>query len=419
MTVNDYKSSILFTPAKIGPVELKNRTIRSAAFEGMAVDNRPSKPLEDYHVSVARGGVGMTTIAYASVTRNGLSFPTQLWMRQEIIPDLQKMVEAIHKAGAKVSIQLGHCGNMSHKSTAGQTPISASGRFNIYSPTPVRKMTDTEIVEMSKAFGRAVNLARQAGIDCVEIHAGHGYLISQFLSPYTNHRSDRWGGSLDNRMRFMRLCMEEVMRAAGSDLGVIVKMNMDDGFKSGMHYEETIQVAKELERLGAHALVLSGGFVSRAPMYVMRGEMPIRSLTYYMNCWWLKYGVKAFGRRMIPTVPYKECYFLDQARQFRKELKLPLIYVGGCSTRAGIEKVLGEGFEFVQMARALLRMPDFVKRMQTEGIESSECEHINYCIARMYSREMACHSCVKDLPLSLKKEVEAIRKRASLAAVKC
>lgn len=352
----------------------------------------------------------MTTIAYASVTRNGLSFPRQLWMRRDIVPALRDITDAIHATGAKVSVQLGHCGNMSHKSTAGETPISASGRFNIYSPTPVRRMADDEIVAMSRSFGDAVRLARDAGMDCVEIHAGHGYLISQFLSPYTNRRRDRWGGSLDNRMRFMRLCMEEVMKAAGSDMGVVVKTNMRDGFKGGVDIDEGLIIARELERLGAHALVLSGGFVSKAPMYVMRGEMPIGALTHYMDCWWLKYGVRMFGRMMIPPEPYRECYFLDDARLFRRELKLPLIYVGGCSTRGSIERVLGEGFEFVQMARALLTMPDFVNRMR-DGLESSGCEHVNYCIGRMYSREMACHKCVADLPKPLRDEVERIKSR--------
>ncbi len=409
MTMDNNKS-ILFTQGRIGPVTLRNRTIRSAAFEGMADGNSPTPMLKDYHVSVAEGGVGMTTLAYASVTRNGLSFPSQLWMRPAIIPGLRDITDSIHAAGAKASIQLGHCGNMSHKSTAGETPISASGRFNIYSPTPVRKMRDDEITAMSRAFGEAVRMARDAGMDCVEIHAGHGYLISQFLSPYTNHRRDRWGGSLDNRMRFMRMCMDEVMKAAGSDLGVVVKMNMRDGFKGGMEIEDTLTVGRELERLGAHALVLSGGFVSKAPMYVMRGEMPIGALTHYMDCWWLKYGVKMFGRMMIPSVPYKECYFLDDAKIFRRELRMPLIYVGGCSTRQSIERVLGEGFEFVQMGRALLTMPDFVNRMR-DGLESSGCEHVNYCIGRMYSREMACHKCVNDLPLSLQREIEAIKSR--------
>lgn len=408
-------ASNLFTPAQIGPVTLRNRTIRSAAFEGMCPGNAPSKELKDYHLSVARGGVGMTTLAYASVTRNGLSFPRQLWMRPQIIPALRNITDAIHDTGAKASIQLGHCGNMSHKSTAGETPISASGRFNIYSPTPVRRMTESEIVAMSRSFGDAVRMARDAGMDCVEIHAGHGYLISQFLSPYTNHRRDKWGGPLDNRMRFMRLCMEEVMKAAGSDLGVIVKTNMRDGFRGGNDLEQGLIIARELQQLGAHALVLSGGFVSKAPMYVMRGAMPINTLTHYMDCWWLKYGVKMFGRMMIPTVPYKECYFLDDARIFRRELDMPLIYVGGCSTRASIDKVLSEGFEFVQMARALLTMPDFVERMRLGETTRSGCDHVNYCIGRMYSREMACHKCISDLPPALRREVERLKARNASA----
>lgn len=407
MDNDSYPDSILFTPAKIGPVEIRNRTIRSAAFESMCPGNRPSQQFRDYHVSVARGGVGMTTFAYASVTRNGLSFDKQLWMRQEIVPELRAIVDEVHAAGAKASIQLGHCGNMSHRSTAGQTPISASSGFNLYSPTFMRGMKEDEIIAMAKSFGDAVRLARDAGFDCVEIHAGHGYLISQFLSPYTNRRHDRWGGSLDNRMRFMRLCMEEVMDAAGSDIGVIVKTNMRDGFKGGIDIDEGLLIAKELEQLGAHALVLSGGFVSKAPMYVMRGAMPIRTMTHYMHPWWLKYGVRMFGRFVIPTVPYKECYFLDDAKEFRRELKMPLIYVGGCSTRGSIERVLSEGFEFVQMGRALLRQPDFVNRMR-QGENCSGCTHSNYCIARMYSLEMACHTTIPDLPDCLRREISRL-----------
>ena len=406
------EKDILFSPAKIGPVTLRNRTIRSAAFEGMANGNRPTQMLRDYHVSVARGGVGMTTLAYASVTRNGLSFKSQLWMRPEIIGELRDITDDIHREGAKASVQLGHCGNMSHKSTAGETPISASGGFNLYSPTLVRKMRVDEIEAMARSFGEAVRMAKDAGFDCVEIHAGHGYLISQFLSPYTNRRRDCYGGSLDNRMRFMRMCMEQVMKAANGEIGVLVKTNMRDGFRGGIEVPEAITIAKELESLGADALVLSGGFVSKAPMYVMRGPMPIRSMTHYMSPWWLKYGVKMFGSMMIPTVPYRETYFLDDAVKFRKELKLPLVYVGGCSTREGIDHVLAEGFEFIQMGRALLRQPDFVNRMR-QGETSAGCDHVNYCIARMYSREMACHHCAGDLPGSLIDELEKLKRKAA------
>ena len=280
--------SKLFTPVTFGPLTLRNRTIRSAAFESMCPGNAPSQMLLDYHRSVAAGGVGMTTVAYAAVTQSGLSFDRQLWLRSSIIPGLREVTDAIHDEGAAAGIQIGHCGNMSHKNICGVTPISASSGFNLYSPTFVRGMRKEELPEMARAYGKAVNLAREAGFDAVEVHAGHGYLISQFLSPYTNHRKDEYGGSLENRMRFMDIVMKEVMKAAGSDMAVLVKMNMRDGFKGGMESEETIQVARRLLELGAHGLVLSGGFVSRAPMYVMRGAMPIRSMAYYMNCWWLE-----------------------------------------------------------------------------------------------------------------------------------
>lgn len=401
----------LFTPCNVGPLTLRNRTIRSAAFEGMCPGNAPSQMLLDYHRSVAAGGIGMTTVAYASVTQSGLSFPRQLWLRDEIVPGLQELTDAIHAEGAAASIQIGHCGNMSHKSICGVRPISASSGFNIYSPTLVRGMRKEEIPEMAKAYGNAVRLARKAGFDAVEVHAGHGYLISQFLSPYTNHRKDEYGGSLENRMRFMDMVMKEVMEAAGSDMAVLVKMNMRDGFKGGMEIDEAMQVAKRLEQLGAHALVLSGGFVSKAPMYVMRGAMPIKTLTHYMDCWWLKLGVKMAGRMMIPTVPFQEAYFLEDALKFRKEIKIPLVYVGGLVSREKIDEVLNDGFEFVQMARALLNEPGFVNRMRREEDARCSCGHSNYCIGRMYTIEMACHKHLKDLPRKLEKEIEQLENK--------
>ncbi|WP_298546988.1 NADH:flavin oxidoreductase [uncultured Parabacteroides sp.] len=403
------KESVLFTPGKIGPLTLRNRTIRAAAFESMCPGNAPSDMLYDYHKSVAAGGIGMTTLAYAAVTQSGLSFERQLWMRPEIIPGIKRITDAIHKEGAAASVQLGHCGNMSHKNICGCRPISASGGFNIYSPTLVRGMRPSEITAMAKAFGQAVHLAREAGMDAVEIHAGHGYLISQFLSPYTNHRKDEYGGSLQNRMRFMKMCMDEVMKAAGQDMAVLVKMNMRDGFKGGMELDETLEVARTLQdECGAHALILSGGFVSRAPMYVMRGSMPIHTMTHYMPFGWLPLGVKMAGRFMIPSEPFKEAYFLEDALKFRAALKMPLVYVGGLISREKIDEVLNDGFEFVSMARALLNDPSFVNKMKEDDHARCDCGHSNYCIARMYSIEMACHKHIQDLPKSIVKEIEKL-----------
>lgn len=404
--------SLLFTPVTLGPLTLRNRSIRSAAFESMCPGNVPSPQLLDYHRSVAAGGVGMTTVAYAAVTRSGLSFDRQLWMRPEIVPGLRELTDAVHAEGAAASIQLGHCGNMSHKSICGCLPVGASSGFNLYSPTFVRGLRADELPEMAKAYGRSVCLAREAGFDAVEIHAGHGYLISQFLFPSTNHRKDEFGGTLANRMRFMEMVMEEVMKAAGNDMAVLVKMNMRDGFRGGMELDESLQVARKLQELGAHALVLSGGFVSKAPMYVMRGEMPIRTMTYYMTCWWLKYGVRLVGKYMIPSVPFREAYFLEDALKFREALDIPLVYVGGLVSRQKIEEVLNHGFEAVQMGRALLNEPDFVNRMRREENARCNCRHSNYCIARMYTLDMACHQHLQEeLPPCLKKEIERIESK--------
>ena len=411
----DLKESKLFTPYKLGPVTLRNRTIRSAAFESMGKDFGPTQKLKDYHVSVARGGIGMTTLAYASINRSGGSFNSQLWLRPKIVPALRDITAAIHAEGAAAGIQIGHCGNMTHWSTAGCFPVSASNGFNLYSPTFHRRLRRDEIVEMARDFGRAVETAHEAGFDSVEVHAGHGYLISQFLSPYTNHRRDEFGGSLANRMRFMDMCLEEVMQAAARcRMAVLVKHNMEDGFHGGIEVPESIEIAKRIESFGVDGIVLSSGFVSRAPMAVMRGRIPTKTMGYYMpwKMWPQKIVVSLFGQWMIKQYDFEECFFLENAKRFRRELKCPLVYVGGLVSRRGVERVLDEGFELVQMARALVNDPAFVNRMREGDINTrSGCDHKDYCIARMYSIDMqCCHNC-PDLPDKICRELGLPRKR--------
>ena len=240
----------------------------------------------------------MTTVAYAAVCRSGLSFENQLWMREEIVPELKELTDAIHAEGAKASIQLGHCGNMSHRSICGCMPYGASRGFNLYSPTFVQKMNMEQINEVADAYGEAVKLAIEAGFDAVEIHAGHGYLISQFLSPYTNHRRDEFGGSLENRMRFMKMCVEKAVAAGKGKVALFAKLNTRDGFKGGQETDELIEVAKVLRDLGIESIVLSGGFVSRHPQYVMRGQFPVKPIVHYFpwSKWWLKLGVTLAGK---------------------------------------------------------------------------------------------------------------------------
>ena len=249
---------------------------------------------------------------------------------------------------------------------------------------------------MARACGRAVHLAREAGFDAVEVHAGHGYLISQFLSPYTNHRKDEYGGSLENRMRFMEMVMNEVMTAAESDMAVIVKMNMRDGFKGGMETDESSASGQTPVGMGAHALVLSGGFVSKGPDVRHAGSDADSFDGLLHGLLVAEIRSRMFGKWMIPTVPFRKPISWRMQLKFRAALpEAPLIYVGGLVSREKIDEVLDAGFDAVQMARALLNEPEFVNRMRREEQARCNCGHSNYCIGRMYTIEMACHQHLK------------------------
>lgn len=381
---------MLFTPVEIGPITLRNRSIRAAAFEGMCQNNRVTPALIDYHEQVAKGGIGMTTVAYAAVQKSGLSFPHQLLLNESSVPDLAKLAKKVHQHNAKVSIQLGHCGNMAKRGVIGSRPLSSSTHINLYAPSFPRKMNQKDINETIKAFGESVRLVKKAGFDAVEIHAGHGYLISQFLSPYVNKRNDEYGGSLENRMRFMEQVIKEVLDAANNQIAVLVKMNMIDGFEGGVTLDESLVIAKKLEELGVHALVLSSGFVSKAPMQVMRGVMPIKTLAAHAGNKMMSVFIRAFGKFMVPSVPFKEVYFLENAKKFRAQLKLPIVYVGGILSKENIDEVLGENFEAVAIARALIKDPDFIDNLRLEVYKKSSCDTCNHCIAVMYNGPFEC-----------------------------
>ena len=417
----------LFSPYKLGPITLRNRIIRSAAFENMARANAPTQQLQDYHVSVAHGGVGMTTVAYCAVDQSGVSFDGQLYVRPQIIPDMKKMTDAIHAEGAKASIQLGHCGNMTHYKTCHCIPVSADTWFNLYSPTVHRRLKVEEIKTIVKHFGEAVDFARECGFDCVEIHAGHAYLISQFLAPRTNHRHDQYGGSFENRVRFMNEVLDEVMLHAKDDIAVVVKTNMWDDCWKGVSLEEGIQVAREIAKHKVHGIVLSGGTVSRSPMTILGGAMPIKTLAHYMNMkelWWLKAAlhIPYVGAIMTPTVPFKELYFMDKAKYFQEQLKdidIPLIYVGGVQSGDNCQQIMDEGFELFQIAHVLIKDPDFVKHVEENAHYHAGCGRSNYCVGRMYTLDMKCHECVERdgevIAPRIKKEIEQLEHDAELS----
>ena len=387
----------LFTPFQLGPITLRNRIIRSAAFENMARHNAPTQELQDYHVSVARGGVGMTTVAYCAVDLSGVSFDGQLYVRDEIIPDMKKMTNAIHAEGAKASIQLGHCGNMTHFYTCHCMPVSADTWFNLYSPTLHRRLKVSEIKALVKKFGEAVDWARTCGFDCVEIHAGHAYLISQFLAPRTNHRHDAY------------------------------KTNMWDDCWKGVSIEEGIKIAQEIAKHKVHGIVLSGGTVSRSPMTILSGAMPYKTLAHYMpmkSFWWLKAALNIPGvhQIMLPTSPFKELYFMDKAKLFQEALGNEgptLIYVGGVQSGDNCYRIMDEGFELFQIAHVLIKDPEFVHHVEANPHYHAGCGRSNYCVGRMYTLNMKCHECVERdgevIPARIQKEIAKLEKDAELS----
>ena len=420
----------LFTPYQLGPITLRNRIIRSAAFENMCRANAPTQELIDYHTAVARGGVGMTTVAYCAVDLSGVSFDGQLYVRDGIIPDMKRMTDAIHTEGAKASIQLGHCGNMTHFYTCHCMPVSASNGFNLYSPTIHRRLKVEEIKGLVRKFGEAVDFARRCGFDCVEIHAGHAYLISQFISPRTNRRHDAYGGSFENRVRFMNEVLDEVMAHAGNDMAVVVKTNMWDDCWRGSSINEGMQVAREIAQHKVHGIVLSGGTVSRSPMTILGGAMPNKTLAHYMDTksfWWLKAALNMPGVApvMMPAQPFKELYFMDKAKLFQREITdVPLIYVGGVQSGDNCQTIMDEGFELFQIAHVLIKDTNFVRHIQENPHYHAGCGRSNYCVGRMYSKNMKCHTCVErdgeQIPVRLKKEIARLESRAkeSVAAQK-
>jgi len=397
-----------FTPGKLGPLSLRNRSIRAAAFEGMSQNHNVSGELINYHAAVAKGGVGMTTLAYASVNKSGLSFQHQLYMRKEITGALKNLTNAVHTEGAAASVQIGHCGNMANRSVSGTRPIAPTGGINWYGPTFPRSMNYRDIESIKKDFKNAVYIAAESGFDAIEVHAGHGYLISQFLSPYTNKRNDEYGGSFENRKRFMTEILTAVRETLPPRMALLVKMNCWDGFEKGITKEEGLLTAKAIEQCGADGIVVSGGFVSRAPMYIMRGKMPVDIMAWFIREKWKKFFVKLAGEKLIPSFPFTEGYFMQEAKRIQEQIKIPVVLVGGMNSIEAIDRAMQQGFQFIAMARALIHNTNFINELRSETVRRSGCTICNYCVAKMYSGPMACHFNEKELPAELQQKINAL-----------
>ncbi|MGC5396545.1 NADH:flavin oxidoreductase [Streptomyces sp. DT20] len=367
-------------PAQLGPVRLRNRVIKAATYEGLSHKSLVTQDLVDFHVGYARGGVGMTTVAYCAVSREGRTDRHQIYWTDEAMPGLRVLTEAVHAEGAAIAAQIGHGGPVANPKGNGAPALSPSRHFHATTLSWAQEASLTDIRRVTEAHAQAARRAIDAGFDAVEIHLGHNYLASSFLSPRINHRTDAYGGSLPNRARFAREIMRAVHDAVGGRIAVIAKMNMDDGVPGGFWLDEAIPVAQWLEQDGTvDALEMTAGSSLLNPMYLFKGDAPLREFSAIMPQP-IKLGVKAVGKRFLRSYPYRDAYLLQDARQIRAAVKLPMILLGGITDRPGMDLAMQEGFEYVAMARALLREPDLINRLRDDATTPSLCIHCNKCM---------------------------------------
>jgi len=371
-----------FAAVQLGPITLRNRIIKAATFEGMTGGNRIPGKLIEFHRSVAAGGVGMSTLAFMGVSADGRGAPNELVPDADNVGDLRKLADAVHSEGAALSGQIGHAGAVG--ASAGLPGLSPSRFFSPVALRRTKAMQPTDFERIPEAFAETALRLANSGFDAIEIHLGHGYLLSEFLSPGLNRRTDQWGGSLENRARFPRQVIRRVREAVGPEIALLAKLNMADGAAQGLWLDESIAVARMLEADGAiDAIELTGGSSLQNPMYLFRGEAPIGEMAGAFPPY-LRWGFKLAAGRFLRDYPFEEMFFLPYARQFREALRMPLVLLGGITCRDSVLRAMEEGFDFAAMGRALLREPNLVNEMQAGRSRASLCVQCNKCMATIY-----------------------------------
>lgn len=383
-----------FAPAQLGPVTLRNRIIKSATFEGVVPESLVTDELIDFHRKVAAGGTGLTTVAYLAVAPEGRTQAECIWLRPEAVEGLTRLTDAVHDEGGAIAGQIGHAGPVANPKSNGSKSLAPSKMFNPLALRRIPAATEADIARVTEGYARGAALMEEAGFDSIEIHLGHNYLLSAFLSPRFNKRTDEWGGSLENRARFPLQVVRAVRDAVGDRLAVTAKLNMVDALPGGLKIDESLEFGRMLDDQGClDALELTGGSSFGNPMYLFRGPAPREDFAKTLPLH-ARIGFKLMGEKLMPDYPWEEGFFRDDARRFLDALDLPIILLGGINQLETIQSSLDEGFGFVAMGRALLREPDLVNRMAAGEADDSTCIHCNRCMPTIYSGTR----CVLDHP---------------------
>ncbi|HNR86457.1 MAG TPA: NADH:flavin oxidoreductase [Taishania sp.] len=376
----------IFSPTKLGPITLPTPVIKAATSEGRSPEGKVTQALIDFHLGFIKGGVGMTTLAYCAISKAGFAAPGEILMVRENIDGLKKFTQAMHDAGGLASAQLGHAGPVATKQITGFQPVAPSNFRNPTSFQKCREITLKEMEEIKEQFADAAEVAADSGFDAIELHFGHLYLVSSFMSPWINKRKDQYGGSIENRTRFAKEILLKVKERVKDRLAIIIKLSMDDGIKGSIWLDESTQTAKILDETGAvDAFELTMGSSVSKQMYLFRGDTDIDGMAATQKGIF-KLGVKWFGKKIIGEYPYKDLYMLEAARQFQPIVKnAQLILLGGINDFTHISKAFQEGFDFVAMGRALLREPEIINNIIKDPYKSGLCIHCNKCMFSVYS----------------------------------
>jgi 2,4-dienoyl-CoA reductase-like NADH-dependent reductase (Old Yellow Enzyme family) len=376
----------VFSPVDLGPVRLRNRTVKAATFEGRTPDGLVTDELIAYHLAPARGGVGLTTLAYLAVAPEGRTHAEQIVIGERSLAGLARFADAIHETGAKVAGQVGHAGPVANGRSNGAQAIAASRMPSPLSMQMIRSASERDLTRVTKAYVDAARTLVRAGFDVLELHMAHSYLISSFLAPGLNRRTDRWGGSLENRAKLARQVARVVREEVGDAVAVTAKISVSDGFTGGVTTEAGLDFARLLEADGhLDALQLSGGSSLMNPMYLFRGDTPIKEFAETMPPMVRLAMRSPIGKGFLKHYAFEEAYFRPKSLEFRKALTLPLMYLGGVNSLATMQQAMADGFDFVVMGRALLREPDLVNRIAAGEASEGICIHCNRCMPTIYS----------------------------------
>jgi 2,4-dienoyl-CoA reductase-like NADH-dependent reductase (Old Yellow Enzyme family) len=352
----------LFEASSINNMTLRNRFVRSATWEGMAAEDGAVTPkLIETIAALAKGAVGLIISSHAYISPEGQAGPWQLGIyKDDLMEGLQKMTSAVHAAGGKIAAQLAHAGHLAFTS---RTPVVVSD-FEGLMKSPRREMTLSDIRNIITSFADAARRAKASGFDGVQLHAAHGYLLNQFLSPAFNQRRDEYGGSLENRVRIVFEALRAVRKTVGDDFPILVKMNSRDFIENGLTLTDSLQAARLLADAGIDAIELSGGSVASGKLSPSRVGIDSEE---------------------------KEAYFREEARAFKERIRVPLILVGGIRSWETAEHLLEEGVaDYISMCRPFICEPDLINRWKSGDRRKAFCLSDNQCFGPGRAGEGIC-----------------------------